>query len=382
MKRIKSKNIILPDRILSGYAYFDDEGRITEVSNTSHECEYEYDFGELYVSPGFVDLHTHGAAGSSYNGSVEDIITAANFQLTKGATSICPTFSANEFSAMAASTDRLREAMKDDRLRTNIIGAHLEGPYLSRSQAGAQAPWFITQPNAEEYLPFIEKNRDIVARWSYAPEEDRNLLFTKALKESGIVGSAGHTNAMGEDMEAAYKEGLNSVTHLYSCTSFVTRVGGFRHLGVVESAYLNDDVYVEVIADGRHLPPELLKLIYKIKGKDRMIAITDSLDVAGTEEKSGTSLGIDYIIEDGVAKLPDRSAFAGSVATTDRLLYVLTHECSFPIVDAVAMMTKTPCTHMGLSRKGELKSGYDADIVVFDSEINVKAVFVGGRREV
>ncbi|MBR2021364.1 MAG: amidohydrolase family protein, partial [Clostridia bacterium] len=166
-------------------------------------------------------------------------------------------------------------------------------------------------------------------------------------------------------------------THLYSCTSTVTRDHGFRSLGVIETAFLRDELTAEIIADGKHLPPELIKLILKIKGRDRVCLITDSLAVAGVAKdgEEVETLGTRFFVEDGVCKLLDKSAFAGSIATADRLIRVLTKEVGTSVIDAVYMMTKVPAEVMGLKNKGLIKAGYDADIVVFDEDINIEKVF-------
>ena len=183
-------------------------------------------------------------------------------------------------------------------------------------------------------------------------------------------------------MKRALDAGCALVTHLYSCTSTVTRDHGFRSLGVIESTFLEDGIVAEIIADGKHLPPELIRMIYKIKGSDGIVAVTDSLSLAGTDVKTGRMSSTDFIIEDGVCKLLDRSAFAGSIATADVLLRVLTKETGIPITDAVKMLTENPARVMGLTDKGLLEEGYGADIVVFDSDISVKAVFVSGEKRV
>jgi N-acetylglucosamine-6-phosphate deacetylase len=162
----------------------------------------------------------------------------------------------------------------------------------------------------------------------------------------------------------------------------VTRDHGFRRLGVIESTFLEDGIVAEIIADGKHLPPELIRMIYKIKGADGIIAVTDSLSLAGTSVKTGRMSSTDFIIEDGVCKLLDRSAFAGSIATADVLVRVLTNEANIPLCEAVKMVSENPAKMMGLTKKGRLAEGMDADIVVFDKNINIQAVFVGGQRRI
>ena len=162
----------------------------------------------------------------------------------------------------------------------------------------------------------------------------------------------------------------------------MTRNEGFRSLGVIESTFLEDGITAEIIADGKHLPPELIRMIYKIKGTDGVVAVTDSLSLAGTDVKAGRMSSTDFIIEDGVCKLLDRTAFAGSIATADVLLRVLTKEANIPIAEAIRLLTVNPARVMGLAGKGDLLPGNDADIVVFDADVNVEEVFVGGIRRI
>ena len=381
MKRIKSDHIITDASVVGGYLYYED-GKISALTDEELPYDEEIDASDLYVSAGFIDVHTHGGGGYPFEGSVDDIVSGVNFHLTHGTTSICPTISAAPIDDMRRSLKNVKCAMEDERVLANIIGAHLEGPYLSLAQTGAQAGACITFPIKEDYEDIVNEYNDAIARWTYAPEHDEGAEFARFMRKAGIVTSAGHTNATYADMKAALDEGCALVTHLYSCTSTVTRKQGFRSLGVIESTFLEDGITAEIIADGKHLPPELIRMIYKIKGKDGVIAVTDSLSLAGTDVKSGRMSSTDFIIEDGVCKLLDRSAFAGSIATADVLLRVLTKEADIPLADAVALITKNPAKIMGLDTKGELAVGKDADIVIFDSDVTVKQVIVGGESRV
>lgn len=378
MKRIKSNRIICKGSIVSGYVYFEN-GRIVDITEKELPFTEEYNAENLYVSPGFIDIHTHGGGGFAFEGSVEDIVNGCNFHLTHGTTSICPTISAAHFASMKRSVENVKQAMRDPRLKSNIIGAHMEGPYLSPQQTGAQAPDAITAPVPTDYEPLIAEHKDAIARWTYAPERDEDNRFVKHLRENNILPSAGHTNAIGEDVKRALKDGCNLITHLYSCTSTITRDHGFRRLGVIETAFLEDDLFVEIIADGKHLPADMIRLIYKIKGSDRIALVTDSLALAGTDIKHGFMQSTEFIIEDGVCKLMDRSAFAGSIATADRLVRVMRDEAEIPLTEAVKMMTETPAKIMGLN-KGSLEAGKDADIVIFNDAVEIQSVFVAGKK--
>ncbi len=379
MKRIRSDKILLEDGLFNGFIYFEGE-KIAAVTLDDLPADETTDATGYYVSPGFIDLHTHGGGGNPFEGTVDEILAGCNFHLKHGTTALCPTVSAAPFDSMARSAERIRQAMSDPRGKATILGAHLEGPYLSRTQAGAQCADFITPPKAADYLPFLEQYADAVVRWTYAPENDEGQQFAKALKRFGVKASAGHTDAVQADLMKAKDEGCDLITHLYSCTSTVTRDHGFRRLGVIETAFLQDDLFVEIICDGKHLPPDLLRLIYKIKGPDRIALVTDSLALAGTEQTHGWMQSTEFIIEDGVCKLTDRSAFAGSIATADRLVRVAVKEAGFPLPEAVKMITKTPARILGLSNKGAIEAGRDADFVVFDEDIRIRDVFAKGNK--
>ena len=292
-------------------------------------------------------------------------------------TSILPTVSASAYKNMMCSLENIREAMDSKKAKANIIGAHLEGPYLSKKHCGAQCPDHITPPIEEEYVNAVQKYGKYVARWTYAPENDEGGAFCKYITERGIIASAGHTDAKYEDMLTAIDNGCNLITHLYSTMSTVTRNKGYRSLGVIETTFLSDELIAEIIADGSHLPCELIKMIIKIKGYDRVILCTDSLSVAGSDIVEGEMCGTEFIVEDGVAKLKSREAFAGSVATADVLIRTLKDGCGCDVPDAVRMLTENPARLLGLN-KGIIAEGTDADVIAFDEDINVSHVFVGG----
>lgn len=380
MLKIKSNKIIIGNELFDGYVYVKD-GKIVDVTKEDKNGYELVDYTGSYVSAGFIDIHTHGAGGYAFmNSTVEDVVNGCNFHLKHGTTTIVPTISAGEFETMKKAVINIDKAKKHKELKGNVLGAHLEGPYLSKNQAGAQCPVFISPPVKECYEGLIKEYGDSVTRWTYAPENDTDGEFCKFLTQNGVIASAGHTDAKYKDMLVAIKNGCNLITHLYSCTSTITRDHGFRSLGVIETAYLEDDMYVEIIADGKHLPPELIKLIIKQKGQDKVILITDSLEIAGTDIKEGVMSGTEFIVEDGVCKLKDRSAFAGSVSTSDKLIKVLTSECGYSIPFAVKMITEIPARLLKVN-KGKLESGKDADIVVFDQDINVTSVYVNGVKQ-
>jgi N-acetylglucosamine-6-phosphate deacetylase len=272
--------------------------------------------------------------------------------------------------------ENIEKAMRMGGYGDCILGAHLEGPYFSIQQCGAQDKTLITEPIAADYKRLIKRFGPIIKRWDYAPERDRDGEFCACLQAHGILPSAGHTDATYADMCVARENGCCLVTHLYSCTSTITREQGFRRLGVTECAYLFDDMYVEIIADGKHLPLELLQLIFKLKPHDKIILITDSVKVAGIKETYSSVGTVPCVVEDGVCKLLDRSAFAGSIATADRLIRVCL-ESGLTLEQAVRMGSENAARLLGIS-KGVLQRGYDADIVIADAEFHIKKVLIKG----
>ncbi len=379
MTQIKSDRIVTPQGVVSGYLYLEN-GKITAVSGEEMPHDQAYDFTGCTVTPGFIETHAHGGGGADFlSGDAEQVLAGCEFHLKQGTTSICPTVSAAAFPTMKQALLAIEQAMESGKCRANILGAHLEGPYLSPAQCGAQSPASITEPKPAEYEPLLREHGKSIARWTYAPERDDGT-FVRALAENGILATAGHTDAIYDDMSRAIDGGLRMITHLYSCTSTVTRDHGFRRLGVIETAFLRDELFVELIADGKHLPLDLMRMILKIKGVERTVLTSDCLSLTGTAETEGVMNGVEYVLEDGVCKLRDRTAFAGSIATAPVLLKTAL-EVGASLTDAVNMMSRNPARLLGL-HKGELTAGYDADVTVLSDDLTVKAVFVGGEQVV
>lgn len=338
----------------------------------------------LYVSPGFIDMHTHGAGGADFmDGTVDAYLTAARMHAVHGTTLLYPTTLTSTNEALFASFETYRKAEEMNTDGARFGGMHLEGPYFSPMYAGAQDPRYLRNPRPEEYLEILDRC-PALARWSFAPELEGAEEFAAELKKRGIVASIGHTNATFQECDAAYKSGADLMTHFYSCMSTVSRRNAFRYAGTIEYGYIQDGMHLEIIADGIHVPQDLLHLLLKIKGVERLALVTDSMRAAGMPE--GPSIlgplsdGQEVIVEDGVAKLMDKSAFAGSVATADRLVRTMVQIAGCSITDAVRMITENPARIMGISdRKGSLKAGMDADVVIFDEDINVRNTIIEGK---
>ena len=342
----------------------------------------EIDAGGRWVAPGFIDIHVHGGGGHDFmDGTVNAFLGVAETHARYGTTAMLPTTLTCSKQTLFDLFEVYEEAKRLNVRGSQFLGLHLEGPYLSMRQRGAQDPRYIRNPDRKEYLELLDRCGDI-KRWSAAPELEGALAFGREIRSRGIVAALAHTDALYEETLAGYEAGFTLATHFYSCMNGVTRRGTHRYGGAVEFGYLTEGMDVEIIADGMHLPEELLRLVYRIKGSGRTALITDAMRAAG--ESEGESIlgsrqdGIPVIVEEGVALLPDRSAFAGSVATADRLVRVMV-KAGIPSTDAIQMMSVTPARIIGMQgRKGSLAAGMDADIVLFDDDIRIGMTIIAG----
>ena len=215
-------------------------------------------------------------------------------------------------------------------------------------------------------------------RWDVAPELPGAVEMGKYIVEKGVIAAIGHTAATYDDVKAAYEAGYSHATHFYNAMPGFHNVREYKHAGTVESVYLMENMTVEMIADGIHVPAPILQLIYRIKGVERTALITDALAVTASESQKAFDPRV--IIEDGVCKLSDRSALAGSIATMDRLIRTAVKIAGIPLNDACRMASETPARIMGIyDRKGSLQRGKDADVLILDDELNLRSVYAMGR---
>lgn len=384
--KIYNGQIITPSGIIKNGSLLIAEGRIVEISygNIDAPGAVEIDADGHYVSPGFIDIHVHGGCGHDFmDNTVEAFIAIANLHVRYGTTSMMPTALTSSREDLIDTLDTYNAAAEQNTNGAQFIGMHLEGPYFALNQAGAQDVRYIRDPDPAEYKDILS-DYPCIKRWSAAPELKGALEFGKYVTSKGVLASLAHTDAIYEEVLAGFENGYTLATHLYSGMNGVIRRHAFRYAGAVEAAYLIDKMDVEIIADGIHLPMPLLQLVYKIKGPDRTALITDAMRGAGMPPGDsvlgGLKNGIKVLVEDDVAKLPDRSAFAGSVATFDRLIRNMITLAGVPLIAAVKMASATPARIMGINdKKGSIVIGMDADIVIFDHEINVRLTVIKGQ---
>lgn len=384
--KICNGKILTPHRIIDGGCVIVEQGKILEVSekNIEHSEAFEINANGKFIAPGFMDIHIHGGGGADFmDGTIEAFLTIAETHAKYGTTAMFPTTLTSEKEDLFKTLDLFEIANKNNNNGAQFLGMHLEGPYFAMNQRGAQDPRYIRDPDPEEYRKVLAYSSS-VKRWSAAPELKGAIDFAKYLKSKGVLAALAHTDAIYEEVLEGFENGYTLATHLYSGMSGVTRRNAFRYAGVIESAFIIDAMDVEIIADGIHLPAPLLKLIMKIKGPDRVALITDAMRAAGMPEGDSVlgplKTGLKVIVEDGVAKLPDRSSFAGSVATADRLVRNMIQMADVSLPDAVKMITLTPARIMNVDhQKGSLAAGKDADIVIFDHDIQIEKTIIAGR---
>jgi N-acetylglucosamine-6-phosphate deacetylase len=384
--KIVNGRVMTPGGVIRGGTVVVGKGKILEAAegDVGVAGTTTIDAQGMYVAPGFIDIHVHGGGGHDFmDATVEAFLRIAETHARFGTTSMLPTTLTASREALLKICDIYMEARLRNMTGAQFLGLHLEGPYLAMNQRGAQDARYIRDPDPGEYLEILARCPDI-RRWSAAPELEGALEFGRLVSRRGILVALAHTDALYEEALLGFEHGYSLATHFYSCMNSVTRRNGFRYAGVIEFAYLHEGMDVEVIADGVHLPGEVLRLVHKIKGADRVALITDAIRAAGMPDGE-TILGSlqdgqRVIVEDGVAKLPDRSSFAGSVATADRLVRTMVRDAGVRLEEAVQMMTSTPARIIGFAgSKGSLAPGMDADIVIFDEDVRVSMTMVGGR---
>lgn len=384
MTLIKNASAVLADGVLENAFLLIEDGVIVKVGRDSSAADIVIDAEGAWVLPGFIDLHCHGGAGYEFmDATGEEIEKILDFHLSHGTTTMLATTLAASDKETESALGAISEYIGQN-ARSVIAGIHLEGPHFNPVQCGAQNPEHIRAMTVAELRALKAAYPDIL-RVSAAPEIGDGLALGDEGKRLGILMSAGHTDANFGEIEAAASHGYRLMTHLYSGMSGVVRKNSFRIAGAVEAGLYLDEMFVEIIADGCHLPIELLRYIYKFKGCDRVCLITDAIRAAGMKDGERSKIGsmaagLDVIVEDGVAKLPDRQSFAGSTATADRLFRNMMLATGGDVVAVSKMASGTPAGLMGWSDRGEIAESKLADLVIMDKNYNIKTVIFKGKK--
>ena len=328
----------------------------------------------MYIVPGFVCMHAHGGGGHDFTECTEEAFrTAVKAHQRHGATSIFQTLSSSPFSEIRKAVSICEKLMKEK--DSPVLGLHVEGPYLNPKMAGWQFAGKVKNPDKEEYTSLLDET-NCIKRWDSSPELPGALEFAGYLRSKGIVAAISHTEAEYDGIKAAYEAGYTHAAHFYNAMPGFHKRREYKYEGTVESVYLTDGMTIELIADGIHLPSTILRLAYKLKGVSHTCLVTDALAYAAAEGVEITDPNV--IIEDGVCKMADRSSLAGSIATMDVLVRTMV-KAGIPLGDAINMVSETPARIMGVDdRKGTLQKDKDADLLVLDRDLNIRAAWAMG----
>lgn len=375
--------VVLPDKVVAGKAVVVEGvtiAGIVDVGELGNEVE-RVDVNGRFITPGLIDIHTHGALGHTFNeptAAAFGTITAENAR--RGVTGLLATTSTAPIPDLVASLEFAREWMSAARDGAQVLGVHVEGPYFNIAQAGAQDPANVRNPDdgtVDQLLAY----HDVIRQFTYAPELPGAVELTRRLVELGIVAAAGHSSAKEAEVAATIEAGLHHIIHIWSAQSTTVREGPWRKPGLLEVSLAYDNLTVEMITDNKHLPPTLMKLAYKCVGPDRLCIISDATSGAGLPEGSRFRMGeMEYEVHDGVGMMFDRSCFAGSSTLLNEMIPVLTGPVDVPLPEAVRMASLTPARVIGVAdRKGSLEAGKDADIAIFNEDFTAWQVLINGR---
>jgi len=372
--------IILPSRIEHGTLLVR-EGRIERVQSTNRAARDAVDLRGGYLAPGFIDLHIHGGLGRDTMEATPDAFRAiTEFHLRGGTTSIALT------TVTAPEADILRVLEAAEPLHNQSVGAgarilgiHIEGPFISPHKPGAQNPAHIRVPCAEEWKKYLLFGR-LVTELTIAPEIDGALPLIRALRKNGTIASGGHTNAIEDELCLALAAGLNHSTHTFNAMSMATRRGPYRMAGMLEFALAHREICCELIADGVHVAPTLMKMLFNAKGRDGVCLITDATGGAGlapgTEFQVG---GVAARVTKDAALTADGSALAGSTLTMIEAVRRAVQLGGASLVDAVRMASLNPARQLGRDHElGSIARGQRADLVWFDEQFRVRGVWLDG----
>jgi N-acetylglucosamine-6-phosphate deacetylase len=366
--------LIFPDGIRDGLEVIVKKGKIVEICEQTQARENGViDLKQHYLAPGFIDLHVHGALGrDTMEATTEAFRTICDFHASGGTTSLLLTTATAPLDKIVTVLQAVRDSGSDIRA---IAGVHVEGPFISRMRAGAQRTEFIQDPSSGAVQQLIE-HASVIKRVTLAPELPGALEAIKAFHSRGINVSGGHSDAWDDDARPAFECGMRSVTHTFNCMSSARRRGVSRVAGLLEFALSEPDISCELIADGHHVSPTLMKMLYNAKGRNGICLVTDATAGAGLPDGSQFPLfGNQCIVENGVCLLADRSALAGSSARMVDLVRTMMRRVNVPLHEALAMATLNPSRAIGLETKGCLMVGADADFVTLSPQLDVVRTF-------
>ena len=380
---ITNARLILPDAIERGSLHIRN-GRIHKISKSikpaTAKSGERLDLRGGFLAPGFVDIHIHGALGrDTMEARLDAFREITEYHLQGGTTSLTLiTLSASQQDILKT-LDAIAPIHNQSIGGARVVGVHVEGPFINKVRAGAQNPDYCRAPTAKEWGPIL-KYGSLITQMTLAPELPRVNLLIKALRKNGSIASAGHTDATEKELFPALKAGLNQSTHTFNAMSGLVKNGPYRMAGMLEFALAKDEIVCELIADGQHVPPVLMRMLFNAKPRDQVVIITDATKGAGL--KPGTKFemyGIPARVTKTTAEVVDGRGLAGSTLTMIRAVQTAVEQANVPLVDAVYMATHNPARQLGRDHEfGTLTAGKRADLVWFNNRYQVKGVWLDG----
>ncbi len=353
-----------------------EEGKLRLLPPDAPVSGEVYDAAGKKVVPGFIDIHTHGAVGVDVNGATAaDLEKIGTFFAGNGTTAWLASVLTDTEEQTRWCIDQYKEWKKEAREGAELLGIHLEGPFLAPAYKGAMPEHLLRQGDAGLLRSYQEQAEGGIRYLTVSPEVEGTVDMIPAARELGIVTAIGHSGADYDTAMSAIAAGAHAATHTFNAMLLL-----HQHRPAILGAVLESDVYCEAICDGRHLHPGIVRLLLKVKGLDRVVAITDSIMAAGLPDGK-YHLGVnEVVVEDGDAKLASDGTRAGSTLTQDTALLNLLAFTGRRIEEILPLLTENPAKLAGVfDRKGSIADGKDADIVVLDGENHVEQVFVKGR---
>jgi len=379
----KNARLVLPDRIEPRGDLRIANGRIAAIapSLAPEPGDMVQELGGRYLAPGFIDMHIHGALGrDTMEANAEAFEAICSYHALGGTTALALTTVAAPMQEIVAVLQTANTYRQETHPGAQLLGVHIEGPYFSLQKPGAHHPELLHNPTPSDYAPLLEWAH-VITQMTLAPELPGAMELIVALRAKGIRVSGGHSDAWDEEACAAFAHGMEGVTHTFNCMSTARRRGPYRVAGLLEFALSEPGILCELIADGRHVSPTLMRMLYQAKGPDGIALVTDATDGAGLPEETPFRLAeTDCVVRDGVGLTADGKALAGSTSSMIHLVRTLARSADIPLVEAIRMATLNPARALKLPHKGVLEPGADADINILSDDLEIVATFVGGRR--
>ncbi len=371
----KNGNVLCGDFVFRKVDVKIEDGVITEIGENLSGGEI-FDLGGDYLLPGLIDEHFHGANNCTvYSGDTDEIIRLAEYEASQGVTAITPTLSSYPDDIMFGAIDAVKEAMESDHNGSEILGIHLEGPYLSHEYKGAHIPENLQIPSPEKLKKYIDRAPEVIKLLTIAPELDKDFATIKYAVSNGVTVEIGHSAATYEIATAAIDAGASVSTHTFNAMIPLNH----RNPGILGAVLTDDRLSCEVMGDFDHVAPAIVKLIYKAKGPDRVNFVSDSSLIAGLPEGEYVIDGVKSYLK-GVLSYVEDGTISGS-ATTVLTSVKNALKIDIPLEDAVKMASLNPARSLKVDNiLGSIDIGKHASMFVADKDLNPKAVFVKGKK--